>query len=220
MAGTGSKHRPLVAGTFVRPGRVRHGSGPNNFIDQIHDGGGTLTGLATRISDNQEVLVTCQHVLVGYDPATDNYRSPQGDEEMYQTELVAGDKVGGPVTAATIDPNGTNTADIAYCPLISGTATDPGPEASFRLHTHPTHQGKDVVAGVLEPKPNQTYKLFGQRGGEVDITVTEVDKETTINGTSFTGMAFASFARDAVRPGDSGAPVVKEVGDQVNTRWS
>ena len=207
MSGTGGKHRPIVAGTFVRAGhRRRGGGGPPGIVPVVADsGGGTLTGLATLASDNRKVLVSCQHVLVGYDPTTDSYRAPQGDEEMYQTELVAGDKIGGPVTAAPINTSGENTADIAYCPLISGT------EASFMLHTHPTHQGKGVIGDALRPEENETYKLFGQRAGEVDVTVTDVDEEEIINYATFTGLAFTSFAQDAVGSGDSGAPVVKEV---------
>ena len=206
MSGTGGKHRPIVAGTFVTAGHRRRGGGSPDIVS-VHTGGGggTLTGLATLASDNRKVLVSCQHVLVGYDPTTDSYRAPQGDEEMYQTELVAGDKVGSPVTEAPINTSGENTSDIAYCPLISGT------EASFMLHTHPTHQGKGVIGDALRPEENETYKLFGQRAGEVDVTVTDVDEEETIDCATFTGLAFTSFAQDAVRSGDSGAPVVKEV---------
>ena len=101
MSGTGGKHRPIVVGTFVTAGHRRRGGGSPDIVS-VHTGGGggTLTGLATLASDNRKVLVSCQHVLVGYDPTTDSYRAPQDDEEMYQTELVAGDKIGGPVTAA------------------------------------------------------------------------------------------------------------------------
>ncbi len=212
MSGPGGKHRPIVAGTFVTGGHRSRGGGPPDIVS-VHagGGGGTLTGLATRTRDGQKVLVSCQHVLVGYSPTTDSYRAPLGDEEMYQDELVAGDKVGGPVTAASIDPNGENTADIAYCPLISGTEADPGPEASFMLHTHPTHRGKEVIGGVLEPEAGTTYKLFGQKAGEVAVAITEVNKKKRIQYARFTGLATISFAQDAVGSGDSGAPIVKEV---------
>ena len=86
MGITKTYHRPLVSGIAVLSGKT-----VENRIEII--GTGTLTGLATRDSDDKKVLVTNLHVMAGVD-ANGNYRNPTGSEEMYQLANTEDKKVG------------------------------------------------------------------------------------------------------------------------------
>ena len=44
MSGTGGKHRPIVAGTFVTGGHRRRGGGPPDIVSVHADGGGIPSG--------------------------------------------------------------------------------------------------------------------------------------------------------------------------------
>ena len=57
MTDSNNEHRPLRAGLWIRTAKPND-SGGQDVIDN-----GTLTGLATRNSDNKNVLVTCRHVM-------------------------------------------------------------------------------------------------------------------------------------------------------------
>ncbi len=52
------EHRPIIGGIEITSAR---GTSPRP--ERINSG--TLTGIATRKSDNQKVLFTCLHVLTG-----------------------------------------------------------------------------------------------------------------------------------------------------------
>ena len=51
------KHRPVIGGIMIGVAFTRLG---NMLLQQ---GKGTLTGVATRLSDNKTVLVTCLHLV-------------------------------------------------------------------------------------------------------------------------------------------------------------
>ena len=119
MTRTEDRHRPLLSGIKIISGT---GQGPIQRISA-----GTLTGVATRNSDGKKVLVTNLHVMAGTNPGPSNtsfYRNPTGGEEMYQGQLIPGDKVG---SLPPWDPNrpawvpmtrGQNAvADVALCEL-------------------------------------------------------------------------------------------------------
>ena len=56
MTEINTAHRPLIGGIQIVSARLE-GSTPDPISS------GTLTALATRKSDHQKVLVTCQHVM-------------------------------------------------------------------------------------------------------------------------------------------------------------
>ena len=80
MGESNTNHRTLVSGIQIK-GAVPVGLAN---VPGVH-GTGTLTGLATRNSDNKRVLVTNAHVLVGL-TAGGGYRNPTStkDENMHQ----------------------------------------------------------------------------------------------------------------------------------------
>ncbi len=90
MGESNTNHRTLVSGIQIK-GAVPVGLAN---VPGVH-GTGTLTGLATRNSDNKRVLVTNAHVLVGL-TAGGGYRNPTStkDENMHQGEGGRDDKVG------------------------------------------------------------------------------------------------------------------------------
>ena len=83
-----TKHRPLFSGLGIksqRPAPPDEGTGETEAIS-----GGTLTGVATRDSDDALVLVTNLHVLAGRDTVVSvgkkSYRllNAAADESLYQ----------------------------------------------------------------------------------------------------------------------------------------
>ena len=192
-------HRPLVAGIGISA------SGGNY---------GTLTGLATRNSDGKKVLVTNLHVV-----STSGW-TVSGNENIYQFAVSNANKVGQLYTESL--PSGSqkswvpvqtgllqnNTADVAACELLSGV------DAKFTLHSHPNHDERPIIAGVIEPRVGMTLTVLGATSGEGTVTVTDTDATRPVNGTRFTGLTIlrGDSSSNPARGGDSGAPCLLHVG--------
>ena len=183
-------HRPLVAGIAIKAGRQPRGTGTTVYRNSED---GTLTGLATRNSDNQKVLVSCKHVILADNPPS----SGELPAEMYQGLLLEAHKVGG----LAVSPPAEKDADIVYCPLLDGVS------ANFTLHDHPVHGVREIIKGVLEPVRQDDngniveYVMLGKNSGEMTITVTEEVAEITTRG--ITHRRAARFTPPA-QGGDSG----------------
>ncbi len=161
MTQTGDNHRPLTSGIEVSIPISEVGPG-GLAIEKVNSG--TLTGLATRNCDKKKlVLVTNQHVMAGTypDPVgarghTWYYRDLKGTEEMYQGQLIPGDKVGGAAEDVALDPTVDNVADVAMCELQDGVLAD------FKLHDTP-HSDRHIARGVKEPTRNMVLTMLGAK---------------------------------------------------------
>lgn len=209
MGATNAYHRPLRSGIEIRSGKRVGGR-----LQSI-GGGGTLTGLATRNSDGQKVLVTNLHVMTG-----SVQTNPSGVEEMHQEAVAANKKVGSipawdpdnpawvPILAGD---NQSNVADVAYCEL------DENVDVNFTLHDHPTHTSRQIIEGVVEPvdddKNPMKLTMLGAVGGEGTVTVDEVNDTEVVNGRRFTGLTILDTSKRPVQPGDSGAACLSKVGE-------
>ncbi len=148
-------HRPLMAGIAIK------GREP--------DEQGTLTGIATRISNGvrQKVLVTCLHVLAGGRLTIE----PQSGLELYQlTHGSQSHKVGVnpqwvPIHT-TLNEGGEalpNYADVAFAELADGINDS---DTSFKFHGTEAddHDGGIIVPGVREPAVGDEMKVVGAHG--------------------------------------------------------
>ena len=197
-----SRHRPLLAGIGIK------GS----------DGSyGTLTGLATRNSDGEPVLVTNLHVVGGASRWT-----VSGNECIYQWDVNDADKVGQLYTES--GPDGSrnswvpvvtglrsllqkNIADVAALKLSDCV------DAEFALHNHPIHDNRQVTPGVIEPRVDMKLAMLGATSGERTVTVRETDQTRPVWGTWFTGLTILRGSRLLDPPsqgGDSGAPCLSQ----------
>ena len=197
-----SRHRPLLAGIGIK------GS----------DGSyGTLTGLATRNSDGEPVLVTNLHVVGGASRWT-----VSGNECIYQWDVNDADKVGQLYTES--GPDGSrnswvpvvtglrsllqkNIADVAALKLSDCVG------AEFALHNHPIHDNRQVTPGVIEPRVDMKLTMLGATSGERTVTVRETDQTRPVWGTWFTGLTILRGSRLLDPPsqgGDSGAPCLSQ----------
>ena len=203
MGITKTYHRPLVSGIVVLSGKT-----VGNRIEIT--GTGTLTGLATRDSDDKKVLVTNLHVMAGVD-ANGNYRNPTGNEEMYQLANTEDKKVGSAPAWVQMVSGQDNVADVAYCELANNV------NAEFILHDHPNHSSRRIIAGVVQPVDDDEnpmeLTMMGGSGGEGTVAVKEVNKDKQTAGRSFTGLTLLGCSQRPVLPGDSGAACVSKVRD-------
>ena len=110
MPGIRSYHRPLMSGVLVHSSGIPVG------------GGGTLTGLATRNSDDQKVLATNLHVM------SHDWSAPDANAEMYQGFLVTRNRVG---------------VNMAWIPLVEGSDIQ-------QLRQHPAPLGRHAGSGDVE----------------------------------------------------------------------
>ena len=184
-------HRPLVAGIGI--------SGSDGSY-------GTLTGLATRNSDDKKVLVTNLHTvsLSGW--------TVSGNEEIYQFAVSNANRVGRLYTNSWVPVQTgllqNNTADVAALELLSGV------DAKFALHSHPSHDERPIIAGVIEPRVGMTLTMLGATSGEGTVTVRRIDQTRLIGGTRFTGLTIlrGDSSSSPATGGDSGAPCLLHVG--------
>ena len=196
-------HRPVVGGISFLVGRST-ASGIQGV-----SGGGTLTGLATRTSDNAKVLVTNMHCVSGLISVP-----PEGDEEMYQYSLNAENKVGTIPTGASDDKGWVevlaeqeNIADVAMF------VVDNEMDVDFKLHGDP-HSERWLLEGVVEPDPGDSddstddmaLTMIGSFGGEGTVWVTEVNREClNIGGRNFSGVVMLDSSHRPIVGGDSGS---------------
>ena len=199
MGITSDSHTPLLSGIRIQS---RTGTTNPQFA-----GAGTLTGLAIRHSDRKKMLVTCLHVMAGTDDG--NYRSPSGNEEMYQGRGLADDKVGSNLVWEPLSSTGENRVDVAMCELEDEVA------AEFTLHDSPDHTSRKIIAGALEPTERMELTLLGASTGEKTATVTRINQsEENIGGLDFTGVMLLSCSRPLAK-GDSGSPCLYRVREGV-----
>ena len=195
MGDAKSFHRPLQGGTRVTSAIAEHGR-------LVYQSGGTLTGLATRNSDQKKVLVTNLHVMTG----DSNEYQPSGNEEMYQEVAASDKKVGSQLTSVEVMSGQDNIADVAMCELLDGV------EADFGIHS-PSHGIRQVIAGVEEPMADDELTVVGIAGGEGIVTVLEVNKTVPLSsGYTFTGAVRLDCRQRPILGGDSGAPCLVEDG--------
>ena len=196
-------HRPVRA-TVVVTSPSPSGGDP---------GLGTLTGLATRNSDGQRVLVTNVHV------ATGGYgRLPTGNEELYHPETTNPDyKVARILEWVRVNPGQDNIADVAIFKLLTEPSSDDEVESTFDTHSHcddlDAHDFGSVVAGTVEPEEGKDLVVFWGGGSGKGVTrVKEVNQERTVGGVRFTGVTILDLSQNSGGTGDSGAPCLHENG--------
>ena len=220
MGNSNNEHRPLRGGLWIRTGKTNDSGG----LDVLENG--TLTGLATR-SNGDKVLVTCKHVMTGYELGTTAVahgmyqhtveQSIMTDEHSHATHPIdATKKIG------TGQPVLENYSDIAMCILEDGVKAD------FGLHTHPIrsseHENEVVISGTVEPVAgnNATRVLVvGARSGDFMATVIETNHRYTISHTTPDGVKLTRVMTNVVRlqtdrghlvrAGDSGAACLVKV---------
>ena len=206
------EHRPLQSGIQI----ASTARGAEGAARQFHHFG-TLTGVATRISDNKKVLVTNLHVV------GDIAYQVNGTEEIFQQDFPESDWTGfAPTESKKI---GTiidhipvrfgndilNVADVAVFDIAEGVAAD------FHLHDSPTHGSRVIRAGTHSPGIGDTLTLLGSEGGECTVTVVDVNTQRRLSsGFQFSGLTILDITNcPDVGPGDSGAPLLfqEESGD-------
>ena len=196
------EHRPIIGGIEITSARGR-----SPRPERINSG--TLTGIATRKSDNQKVLFTCLHVLTGAN-VIGAALNLNDDEDMYQGSYAFwSNRVGDSPTAIPLNPVIQNRADAAYC--IPHNLTHQN--LSFYLHGgQPNdHDTKLLIAGTIEPEVGMQCKVFGSTNGEYDITITKTGLLRNISERPYRGIAAFDKGTRENYEGDSGAPIVKEV---------
>ncbi len=181
MSGTNASHTTLLAGIGILASNGNAGS-PKGI--------GTLTGLATRDSDGEKVLVTNLHVV------SVNTWTISGGEVIYQ----GGNKVGQIHSSIKVTSGGYNIADVATCEILSGV------DAEFTLHDHPTHSQRTVVAGVVDPTEGMVLTMLGAKSGESTVTVKEINQIKQVDKFEFTGVTILDCSQEPVSHGDSGSP--------------
>ena len=154
-------HRPLMAGMRIKtktPGPAGIGDTENRW--------GTLTGWATRNSDNRDVLVTNLHVMAGLRGSL----QPSGNEEMYQSDINNPEHKVGQIAAndsqnpawVTISNRVDNVADVAVVEL-----TDNVDEADITYVLHsPDHNMGVIVAGARDPESDCSARSHPMVGGK------------------------------------------------------
>ena len=207
MGEVNTNHKTLVSGLQIKSGkqgRIIPGDHGEPQYAPHHIADGTLTGLATRNSDNKKVLVTCLHVMTG-----SVQTNPSGDEEMYQGSLSADRKVGSRIAWEPIRVGRENIADLALCELEDGV------KAEFALHDDSDHTsaGRQIVAGVKEPEEGDELLMVGAYGGEKTVTVEAINQTDRVLGTYFTGLVFLKPKQHLIEPGDSGSTCLSKVRD-------
>ena len=211
MTATNDEHRPLVSGAWITI--VKREGGNLRPI-----GSGTLTGLA-RKPDGAKVLVTNLHVLTG-----SGQTDVSGAEEMYQEDVpldvllnswstyvpTPGKKVGDTATGRPILSGTKQIADVAMVELESGVA------AKFQLHDHPIHTNRKILSGYVDPVDDDDdpmrLLMLGARTGEGEVNVLRVNQNETIHGIEYAGLTIVESIRHPSAGGDSGAPLLFEVG--------
>ena len=203
MTETNKRHRPLVSGIKIQS--VKRVAG------NLDTDAGTLTGVATRIGDNQRVLVTNHHVMSG-----SVLTNITGAEEMYQADfdpqtiyvVSSSNKVGTSVRAVDIDATDPNEVDVAYCEMDSNLTVD------FSLHADPHNSSRKIHAGVKAPEAKLNLKMLGATNGEGQVSIMRtgltMDIDTEVNGVihtrCFEDVIILDASRRHILDGDSGAP--------------
>ena len=216
------EHRPVVAGVRVYPGRL-------NVAGVVKTGNpGTLTGLATRTTDNKKFFVLCQHVLTGNvrtSPSTETiYQMDPSQEETYHPNV--NKKIGeGLSRGIPVSATGNNVADVA---MIAAVESDAG----FLVHGHGSNSGRRVVPGIADPTfdpvdlslhPSELL-MVGAVGGEGTVYVRGINQTRTVTktfenqhvpdeDTIFTGLVTLDCSQRVVYEGDSGAPCLVKVAE-------
>ena len=205
------EHRPLLAGLRIHRGSTVVG------VDFPGNSFGTLTGLATRRSDGQRVLVTNLHVMAS------DMRNPDAGVAMYQpgpripfldTRYIVGRNL------SWIDVM-EEGLDVALVELDSDV------EASFEVH-NPDHRliylpfGSvneslgTVMPGAIEPTICMNVIIVGGTSGIIRAEVTNLNLAAGIidesggryNYENWIGLS-TRFG-DTMQDGDSGGPVLYE----------
>ncbi len=196
MGVVSNSHRPLLGGIEIY---TRGGANAG--------GTGTLTGVATKGS--KKVLVTNAHVMAGED-ANGNFRNPTGSEVMFQGGTGAGSIVGTHLDHETVNfgSNQGNKVDAAIIDLDSNVTAD------FKLHDEYHREDRILISGTKAPSINDEVLIIAAESGEVSGTVTGES-----GGGDLAGVHWADLIRiegqEALRDGDSGAPVLYRVRDNV-----
>ena len=187
------RHRPLMSGIRVTAPAI--GSGTNV---------GTLTGWATRNSDNTKVLVTALHLVTG----VDRLHLVSEDEELYQIETtIPAEKVGDILGWVEISdvPGALNAADAAIF-RPAGVV-----QATFEPHIHSTghiHNSSNfaglILAGTVDPKPGMDLKYLSPYYGARDVVVERVGDTRSIGDYSYQDVVRLDLGSNLGGLGDSG----------------
>ena len=212
MSGLSERHRPLLSGINIT-------SRTGNPLRHTQVGSGTLTGLATKMTDDGKeklVLVTNLHVMAGLTPQ-DLIRNPTGDEKMFQGGDSYAHKVGSsldwePITLGRHNPN---EIDLAICDLDENIDPWEGDElgAAFKLHDS-SHSGGGIIRGTKEPEPDMDVILLGGITGEITGHIFDVGRTEYIGGAYFKSI-FRVALDSPTKPGNSGSPILYKVEDGV-----
>ena len=199
------RHRPLVSGIAISTGRTDSTGVITALIR-----GCTLTGLATRVADNQKVLVTNRHCI---DRA---FRNPKGDEDLYQGDLsvplAIADKVGSnPEYVTALDQPAVNEVDAAYFELV---ADEPnGVDAAFNLFqtSATTPADRKIIAGEVVLKRDMMLTMIGRKGGEGQVRVRRFNADYESDNLLYKNAVILDCSQRPAIPGDSGAGLFYEV---------
>ena len=202
-------HDELMAGLKIRPGRTLD----DGTIEGITNGG-TLTGLATR--GDEKFLVSNLHVIAGF--ANNLYLHPDGGEGLYQSGLVAAQKVG---TVPAWD-----AANPAWIPVAAGDVPenigdvcmarlDEGVAASYLIHEHPSHGGSIIISGVEDPIFDMELLMVGAVGGTGTIEVVRSSMKKWVRGCRLHDVMECNDENREAMKGDSGSPYLLRIRDGV-----
>ncbi len=212
MPSVTTKHRPLFSGLGVksqRPAPPNKGTGETEAVSS-----GTLTGVATRDSDDALVLVTNLHVLAGRDIVVGlgkkGYRllNAAGNESLYQGGIGAADKIGSYADSTRLTDGQAINTDVGMVLLAEGVKAHP------RLHgvgpSGPRYIAQDARAPVIDMQ----LVMIGAQSGEQGVIVYDLDYSTVIDGYDFNDIV-RLLPVEGIILGDSGAGVFYKRTDSI-----
>ena len=192
MGSTNRRHRKLVSGIWIGSGRIK--AGKRERIAR-----GTLTAVATRVSDNRKVLVTNRHVMTGVD-SNRNFIAPSNDEQMYQPTY-QGRLVG---VRPSFQPLGA--VDLAVLDVADNSVG-----LGMDLHDLPRHTSRPIIPGTPNAVDGEKLVMMGARG-EQTVTVDDVDEIETLGGVLFRGLVKLKLT-DRATNGNSGSGCYRRTSD-------
>ena len=204
MTDPDTRHRPLVSGIAISTGKT---DSEGKFEQLVH--GCTFTGLATRVSDNEKVLVTNRHCI------DDERLNPVGHIDLYQGALSSpsksADKVGVNLEYEPANLYAENEVDVAYWELHDTV------DAEFKLHQTKTTTPADrkIIAGEVTLERNMMLTMIGRKGGEGQVRVRAFGLKHKVDDLDYENVILLDCAQRPAIPGDSGSGLFYKIQEGV-----